>query len=136
METNPHGHKVSADTLKVLADQASRTLGNHYKIIETALRAAIIEGILKPNDRLTQQAVAAAFGLSRMPAREALRGLETQGYLAADRYRSYVVTASSEADWAGDLPGLLRVVGEQYARLKTLEDQKGFGKKILRLMSV
>ncbi|MBF7144972.1 MULTISPECIES: GntR family transcriptional regulator [Pseudomonas] len=136
METTPSGRKVSADTLKVLADQACRTQGNQHKIIETTLRTAIIEGKLQPDDRLTQQAVAAAFGLSRMPVREALRGLEMQGYIAAGRYRSYVVTAGREADWAGDLPGLLRAVGEQYARLQTLEDQKGFGEKIIRLMSV
>jgi len=43
------------------------------------LREAIIEGRLAPGTRIRQEAVAHRFGTSRIPVREALRALETEG---------------------------------------------------------
>ncbi|GFZ63123.1 hypothetical protein PSE10C_55290 [Pseudomonas amygdali pv. eriobotryae] len=62
--------------------------------IEEALREAITDGRLEPGERLAQQAIANAFQVSRMPVREALRSLETQGYIAAQYHKGYLVTNS------------------------------------------
>ena len=46
------------------------------------LRQAIVAGKLRPNQRLVESKVAKQLGLSRTPVREALKGLEMQGYLS------------------------------------------------------
>lgn len=46
------------------------------------LRQAIVTGKLRPNQRLVESKVAKQLGLSRTPVREALKGLEMQGYLS------------------------------------------------------
>lgn len=43
------------------------------------LRAAILEGRIAPGERIRQEDVAARFGASRLPVREALRMLEAEG---------------------------------------------------------
>ena len=45
----------------------------------SALRDAILSGGIAPGEELTQNDLAAALGVSRMPVREALIGLEYQG---------------------------------------------------------
>ncbi|WP_209324010.1 GntR family transcriptional regulator [Brevibacterium renqingii] len=47
--------------------------------IAAELRARIIGGGLQPGDRIRQEEVAAEFGVSRIPIREALRILESSG---------------------------------------------------------
>lgn len=49
------------------------------------LRAAILEGRLQPNERIKQDAVAKQFGVSRIPVREALRELASEGLVTAER---------------------------------------------------
>ena len=49
------------------------------------LRAAILEGHLQPNDRIKQDAVAKQFGVSRIPVRDALRELESEGLVTLER---------------------------------------------------
>ena len=44
-----------------------------------ALQAEILEGAIRPGDRLKEADLAERFGLSRTPVREALRRLETRG---------------------------------------------------------
>lgn len=45
------------------------------------LRKEIISGNIKPNEELTQENVAKALGVSRMPIREAFQTLEEEGFL-------------------------------------------------------
>jgi len=47
--------------------------------VKRRLREAIIEGRLAPGTRIRQEAVARYLGTSRIPVREALRALETEG---------------------------------------------------------
>lgn len=47
--------------------------------VASYLRAAILGGELRPGDRIRQEEVAARLGASRLPVREALRMLETEG---------------------------------------------------------
>ncbi|WP_207436410.1 GntR family transcriptional regulator, partial [Sabulibacter ruber] len=46
------------------------------EFVEATLGAAILDGVLAAGAPLRQEELAAAFGVSRMPVREALRQLE------------------------------------------------------------
>ncbi|WP_054072912.1 GntR family transcriptional regulator, partial [Pseudomonas savastanoi] len=102
--------------------------------IEEALREAIIDGRLTPGERLTQQAIADAFQVSRMPVREALRALETQGYIAAEYHKGYRATNGHEQPQCGHLPGLLRCVAERHTQLGDLESKVAFENEILHVL--
>ncbi|RMV04333.1 GntR transcriptional regulator, partial [Pseudomonas amygdali pv. myricae] len=78
--------------LEHLAHGLAQPIALPREAIEEALRAAIMAGRLEPGERLTQQAIADAFQVSRMPVREALRSLETQGYIATASHKGYRVT--------------------------------------------
>jgi DNA-binding GntR family transcriptional regulator len=51
------------------------------RLIATALRAAIIRGRLAPDAPLRQEELARHFSVSRIPLREALRQLESEGWV-------------------------------------------------------
>lgn len=102
--------------------------------IEEALRQAISDGRLAPGERLTQQAIADAFQVSRMPVREALRSLETQGYIAAEYHKGFRVTNGHELPQNGHLPGLLRCVSERHTQLRDLDSKVAFENEILRVL--
>jgi DNA-binding GntR family transcriptional regulator len=53
--------------------------GEALELILRALRDEILDGRLRPGERIHQQAVAARFGTSRQPVREALRQLQSEG---------------------------------------------------------
>lgn len=59
------------------------------------LRRMIISGELADGTPLRQDALAADFGVSRIPIREALSRLEGEGLVASFPHRGYVVTALS-----------------------------------------
>lgn len=62
------------------------------------LRAAIIDGDLKPGDRIRQDEVAERIGVSIGPVREALRALEQEGQVTYRARRGYFVTELRAAD--------------------------------------
>lgn len=49
--------------------------------VQDAVRAAIISGELQPRTRVTEQSLADRYGVSRIPVREALKGLESEGFV-------------------------------------------------------
>lgn len=55
------------------------------------LRAAILEGELKPGDKINIERVAESFGISRTPIREALKALETEGLVQIHANRGAIV---------------------------------------------
>lgn len=65
-----------------------------------ALREAILVGRYGPGERLLQEEVAAAFGTSRIPLREALRRLEGEGLVRISPNRGAVVTPLTAQDIA------------------------------------
>nr|WP_228046161.1 GntR family transcriptional regulator [Saccharopolyspora sp. HNM0983] len=60
--------------------------------VRRALRARIAEGRLQPGDRIYEQDIAAEFGVSRVPVREAIRRLQGDGLVEVrDRRRGVFV---------------------------------------------
>ena len=55
------------------------------------LRAAILEGELKPGDKIIIERVADTYGISRTPIREALKALETEGLVQIQANRGAIV---------------------------------------------
>jgi DNA-binding GntR family transcriptional regulator len=56
-----------------------RAKGESLGLILKELRDEILDGRLRPGERIHQQAVAGRFGMSRLPVREALRQLQNEG---------------------------------------------------------
>ena len=55
-----------------------------------------MSGELKPGERIREDVVAEEQGVSRVPVREALRRLETEGFIELTMYRGATVAASSQ----------------------------------------
>jgi DNA-binding GntR family transcriptional regulator len=67
------------------------------EVIARSLRQDLLFGKLRPGTRITQDDVSERFAVSRMPARDALRQLLTEGFLRQDG-RVVRVAALTEAD--------------------------------------
>jgi DNA-binding GntR family transcriptional regulator len=68
------------------------------ELIAESLRQAIIEGHLSPGESLRQENLAKHFAVSRIPVREALRRLESEGWIELQRHRGARVTPLSDAE--------------------------------------
>ncbi len=66
-------------------------------VIANQLREAIISGRFKAGERLIEDALAEEHGVSRVPVREALRRLETEGFVVLTPYRGATVSTGSDA---------------------------------------
>jgi DNA-binding GntR family transcriptional regulator len=80
--------------------------------ISKALAERIIAGTLEPGTRLRQDHVAAEFGASHVPVREAFRRLEAQGLAVSEPRRGVRVASFSKAE--------VREVAEMRAALEEL----------------
>jgi DNA-binding GntR family transcriptional regulator len=60
--------------------------------IADALRDEILAGTLTPGERLVEEAVAKRFGVSRVPVREALTRLQSEGFVTIVRHRGAAVS--------------------------------------------
>ncbi len=63
--------------------------------VEEALSSQVITGLLAPGTVLTAPTLAAQFGVSATPVREALLTLQRRGFLEPLRYKGFRVTAIS-----------------------------------------
>jgi DNA-binding GntR family transcriptional regulator len=66
--------------------------------VRDELQHAILEGILKPGERLRAEALAQRYGTSRTPIREALLQLEAQGLVELEPNRGAVVRPFDVSD--------------------------------------
>lgn len=69
----------------------------HNKVC-SVLRRAILKGKLKSGEKLVQSELAEEIGVSRMPIREALRTLETEGLITIEPHKGAVVRPISKKD--------------------------------------
>ncbi|MEM8995212.1 MAG: GntR family transcriptional regulator [Acidobacteriota bacterium] len=68
--------------------------------IRDVLIGRILEGVLAPGDRLVERTLAGEFGTSLSPVREALRELESMGYIESRRYSGTYVREISAVEMA------------------------------------
>jgi DNA-binding GntR family transcriptional regulator len=73
-----------------LAPEAERNVPLS-KVLCDALEALIVNGTMKPGERLNEQQLAQRFGVSRGPIREAVRALEGAGFVEAVTNRGVFV---------------------------------------------
>lgn len=66
--------------------------GSLRDAVKQELRNNIISNQLKPGQRIIELEVAKQFGISQVPVREALRGLEEEGLVRIEIYKGAVVT--------------------------------------------
>lgn len=82
-------------TLDGIVENACRKYTSMPDSIAEALRLAIIQGVLKEGQQLLQDEIAAKFGTSKIPVREALRKLEAQGFVTINPHRGAAVKTFS-----------------------------------------
>jgi DNA-binding GntR family transcriptional regulator len=80
------------------------------------LRDAIISGRLKPGQPLIQAKLAAQFGVSRAPLREALNRLEEEGFVKATPYKGSVVAPLTHQN-VDEIRSLRKMLEEYAAQL-------------------
>jgi DNA-binding GntR family transcriptional regulator len=73
-------------------------LATAQQVAATWLRRAIARGVLRPGDRIGQDAAAVQIGVSLIPVREALRMLESEGVIRYVPRRGYFVATLDLAE--------------------------------------
>lgn len=73
----------------------SRTLAD---VVTGRLREAILSGHIAPGQELRQEQIAARFGVSRVPVREALRALAAEGLVTLRSHHSASITVLSRSE--------------------------------------
>jgi DNA-binding GntR family transcriptional regulator len=98
-------------------DHDGKALVRNASVAATELiRQAIVEGRVKPGERLKEEELARELGISRTPVREALLVLQTEGLVDAMPNRGAVVRAH-DADDLRDLYQLRALLEGHAARL-------------------
>jgi DNA-binding GntR family transcriptional regulator len=75
------------------------TYGNVQDAVVDGIRDMVLNGHLKPGDRLRQDELANTFGVSTMPIREALRQLQAEGLVIFHPRRGATVASLSVSDY-------------------------------------
>ena len=70
----------------------------HRLGIAQQLRSDIISGRYRTGERLVEETLADTYGVSRVPVREALRRLESEGFVVLTPYRGATVASWSQRD--------------------------------------
>ncbi len=112
------GPEVSGDTTEV---QGGRRISAHA--VCTAIRDDIVSGTYPPGGRLTEELLARRYGVSRVPVREALRTLESEGFVTTRRHAGACVAQPSEREAADllDIRALLEPLGAARAAQRRTE---------------
>ncbi|WP_438485467.1 GntR family transcriptional regulator [Streptomyces sp. S186] len=79
----------------------------------TAIRDDIVSGALAPGSRLIEDILAARYGVSRVPVREALRTLQSEGFVTTRHHAGACVAELTEQEAADllDLRALVEPLG-------------------------
>ncbi|MER7736619.1 GntR family transcriptional regulator [Streptomyces erythrochromogenes] len=96
----------------------------------TAIRDDIVSGVFEPGGRLTEEVLARRYGVSRVPVREALRTLESEGFVTTRRHAGACV-AEPTAQEAADLLEL-RMLLEPLAAARAARRRTDAHLKVLR----
>ncbi|MFF4580614.1 GntR family transcriptional regulator [Streptomyces sp. NPDC001373] len=96
----------------------------------TAIRDDIVSGFFGPGGRLTEEVLARRYGVSRVPVREALRTLESEGFVTTRRHAGACVAEPSEQEAADLLE--LRMLLEPLAASRAARRRTEAHLKVLR----
>ncbi|MFD7502772.1 GntR family transcriptional regulator [Streptomyces sp. NPDC059850] len=101
----------------------------------TAIRDDIISGTCPPGSRLTEELLARRYGVSRVPVREALRTLESEGFVTTRRHAGACVAQPSEKEAADllDIRALLEPLGAARAAQRRTEGHLKVLRGLVRL---
>src|SRR5512141_2804217 len=91
-----NGHRYRSGAFEPLRSRGLRS------VALLSIRRAIVNGVLRPGDRLMEADIAREMGISRGPVREALRQLEQEGLVISYPHRGTFV-ASLAADEASEI---------------------------------
>ncbi|QHC25056.1 GntR family transcriptional regulator [Streptomyces sp. GS7] len=86
----------------------------------TAIRDDIVSGVLAPGSRLIEDILAARYGVSRVPVREALRTLQSEGFVTTRHHAGACVAEPTEQEAADllDIRALLEPMGAARAAVR------------------
>jgi DNA-binding GntR family transcriptional regulator len=76
---------------------ARRTGETSAQVVARHVRRLVINGDLEPGQRLPQDEIAQAVGVSRIPVREAIIALESEGWLRVEPHRGAFVNGLDDA---------------------------------------
>ena len=116
-------HAATARTTKPVAAPLTRTESLRLQIADE-----IVSGVLEPGTPLDEQELAARFGVSRTPVREAIRQLSASGLVSVRPHRGAVVALPTPSqlndmfEAMGELEGLCAGLA---ARNMTVPDRRG-----------
>ncbi|MGW0365188.1 GntR family transcriptional regulator [Streptomyces sp. NPDC002990] len=96
----------------------------------TAIRDDIVSGVFEPGSRLTEEVLARRYGVSRVPVREALRTLESEGFVTTRRHAGACVAEPTEQEAADLLE--LRMLVEPLAAARAAGRRTEAHLKVLR----
>ncbi|KUJ68633.1 GntR family transcriptional regulator [Streptomyces albus subsp. albus] len=96
----------------------------------TAIRDDIVSGVHPPGGRLTEEILARRYGVSRVPVREALRTLESEGFVTTRRHAGACVAQPSEREVADILD--IRALVEPLAAARAAQRRTEAHLKVLR----
>ncbi|MCY0944226.1 GntR family transcriptional regulator [Streptomyces antarcticus] len=96
----------------------------------TAIRDDIVSGVFEPGSRLTEEVLARRYGVSRVPVREALRTLESEGFVTTRRHAGACVAEPTDQEAADLLE--LRMLLEPLAAARAARRRTEAHLKVLR----
>lgn len=83
-------------------EDIARAAQANYRTVEemvvAAIREAVVSGVYAPGDKLPQEQLAQALGVSRIPVRAALRQLEAEGLVVFAAHRGATVRSLEPAE--------------------------------------
>ncbi len=85
-------------SLEKIAAQARSRYRTAEEMVTSAIRKAVLAGVYQPGERLPQEQLAEALGVSRIPVRAALRQLEAEGLVVLEPHRGATVRVLEAAD--------------------------------------
>jgi DNA-binding GntR family transcriptional regulator len=92
------GQRESQQIISAIIEEERGQNVTAQDLVLSSIRRAILSGVLAPGARLRQEELADWFGTSRIPVREALRGLEYEGLVSSEPHRGFTVTAIDADD--------------------------------------
>ncbi|MFE3518734.1 GntR family transcriptional regulator [Streptomyces sp. NPDC059166] len=96
----------------------------------TAIRDDIVSGVYERGSRLTEEVLARRYGVSRVPVREALRTLESEGFVVTRRHAGACVAEPTEQEAADLLE--IRMLLEPLGAARAAQRRSDAHLKVLR----